>query len=333
MAMARMIAGGAVGVAMAFGALARADETCGVTVVSEGLAPTWTGAIAELRAQIGRLAGSECQPMVLSVEPSDGWARVVATTPDGRRAARTVQRPEALLATALGLLMTIPAAETDVPSTPPPPAPPAAIPAPKAVETAPTPSPPRLPAQVYPQRIGVWAGLSAGLRLTAPTAVTVLDVEARGDVLFERWMLLATIRSAVISCVGQQGLDCDVYTDVSTGIGVGRRLRAGPAEVDVAFEPSLVVMHMEYDAYAGAEAQAWTGTLVTLRADLSARLALPIGNGWALTVTLDGGLAPTILANPTTLQPPAGAAPTTAQPPPFPAWTGGLRVGASGALL
>ena len=333
--MARMIAGGAASMAVAFAPAARADDSCAVTVASPGLGPAWMGAVAELKAQIARLAGSECQPMVLSIEPSDGWVRVVATTPDGRRAERTVRRPEALVATALGLLMAIPAAEPERTS---------ATPAPSPTPLPPTPAPPTrqsppigvspvVVAEVARQPIGVWAGLSAGLRLTAPTAVTVLDVEARGDVMFERWLLLATIRSAVMSCVGQQGLDCDVYTDVSAGLGVGRRLHAGPAEIDVAFEPSLVVMHMEYDAYPTAEGQAWTGTLVTLRADLSARLALPLGHGWALTVTFDGGLAPTILANPTSLQPPPGSPPVSEQPPPFPAWTGGLRVGASGALL
>jgi len=178
----------------------------------------------------------------------------------------------------------------------------------------------------------VWAGLSAGLRLTAPTAVTVLDVEARADVVFDRWLLLATIRSAVISCLGQQGLDCDVYTDVSFGAGVGRRFHAGPADIDLAFEPSFVVMHMEYDAPGGSEAESTDGTVVTLRADVSTRLALPLSNSWVLTVTVDGGLAPTVLANPTRLQVPeaiTGGNP----PPPFPAWTGGLRIGASGALL
>jgi hypothetical protein len=119
---------------------------------------------------------------------------------------------------------------------------------------------------------------------------------------------------------------------VSLGVGVGRRFHAGRAAVDLAFEPSFVVMHMEYDAPGGSEAESWDGTVVTLRADVSARLALPIGDSWVLTLTIDGGLAPSILANPTRLQVPESITAGN-PPPPFPAWTGGLRIGASGALL
>src|SRR6202041_1027909 len=67
----------------------------------------------------------------------------------------------------------------------------------------------------------LWLGLSAGLRLTAPTDVFVLDVEARADLLLGNWLLLANVRSAVVSCTGQQGVDCDIYNDVSAGVGVG----------------------------------------------------------------------------------------------------------------
>jgi hypothetical protein len=330
--MARMIAGGVASVAVAFVPAARAGEPCAAAVTSQGLSPRWTAAAVELREQIAGLAGSECQPMILSVEPFDGGVRLVATTPDGRRAERAVRRPEDLVATALGLLLAIPG-EVDgrPPPSPPPPAPAPTSPAPSTPEAR-APLPAVAPTVVPARRIGVWAGLSAGLRLTAPTAVTVLDVEARADVLFDRWLMMATVRSALISCLGQQGLDCDVYEDVSLGVGVGRRFHAGPAAVDLAFEPSFVVMHMEYDAPGGSEGESWDGTVATLRADVSARLALPLGDSWVLTVTIDGGLAPSILANPTRLQVPES---TTAgnPPPPFPAWTGGLRLGASGALL
>jgi hypothetical protein len=317
---------------MALAPTAHAVEACAVAVTSKSLSPSWSEAVAELKDQIARLTSSECEPMILSLEPFDRGLRIVAAAPDGRRAERTVRRPEALVATALGLVMAIPAPE-DTQDAPPPITPVPPSPTPPETPPSPTRRMTAAPARVAPTQVGVWAGLSAGLRLTAPTDATVLDVEARGDVLFERWLLLATIRSAVVSCTGTQGLDCDVYTDVSAGLGVGRRFRAGPAEVDVALEPSVVVMHMEYDPVGGSEAQAWTGTLATLRADLSARLALPLGKSWALTVTADGGLAPTILASPTRLQPPAGSTPTAGQPPPFPAWTGGLRLGASGVLL
>jgi hypothetical protein len=171
------------------------------------------------------------------------------------------------------------------------------------------------------------------VRLTAPTNLTVLDVEARADLLLHPWLLVATIRSAVVSCAGQQGVDCDVYNDVSTGVGVGRRFETGPAAVDLAFEPSVVVMHMEYDFPAGFEGAPVEGTEVALRVDASARLAVPLGPNWALTVTVDGGLSPAMLVSPSQLAVPGGAPKGSEGPPPFPAWMGGVRVGASGALL
>ena len=51
-----------------------------------------------------------------------------------------------------------------------------------------------------------------------------------------------------------------------------------------------------------------------------------------LTVTVDGGLAPSILASPTRLELPPGSAAGAGPLPAFPAWSGGVRVGASGAL-
>jgi len=332
--LARWIAGSAAGLAVAFAPVARADEGCATVVPAKGLPTLWTVALDELRAQIARLAGSECQPMTLSVEPVDGYARVVATTRDGRRAERIVRRPESLVPTALGLLMAIPEQAPPASASPaaPPSEPDGTRSLTEAARTRPTTSIP-LPVPPAVSSIkGVWTGLSAGLRLTAPTAVTVVDVEARADILFERWLLFTTIRSAVVSCLGQQGLDCDVYTDVSAGAGVGRRVRTGTAAIDVGLEPSVVVMHMEYDLPRGSEGQPLQGTLVALRLDASARLALPLGPSWALTVTIDGGLAPTILASPTSLPVPAGTGGSD-QPPPFPAWTGAVRVGATGALL
>jgi hypothetical protein len=321
--LARMVAGGAAGatVVVASSSIARADAPCARVVASDGLGPAWAGALDELRKQIALLPAADCQPMTLTVEPSGGAARVVAVTADGRRAERPVLRVDSLVPTALGLLMAIP---KEVP--PPQPQPP--LPA-----QAPLPPPARAteatPVSPSPKNVA-WAGLSGGLRLTAPTDVTVFDVEARADLLLGQWLALATIRSAVASCTGKQGVDCDVYTDVSIGAGVGRRLRAGAAAVDVAFEPSVVWMHMEYDAPTGEGLDA-QGSEVVLRVDASARLAVPLGDSWALTLTLDAGLAPTLLASPTRIALPTGA-PASEAPPLFPAWTGGLRLGASGAL-
>ena len=288
--LAWMTAGGVAGMAIACPA-AHAGEPCARVVAPTELAPPWTSAMVELRRQIALLPASDCQPMTLSLVPLEP------------------------------LLMAIP---TDVapPASPPPATPVVSTPA------RPAEAGPRAPSPL-PPTLGAWAGLAAGVRLADPTGVTVLDVEARADLFLDRWLAMMTIRSAVASCLGRQGVDCDVYNDVSVGVGAGRRLRAGTAAVDVALEPSVVWMRMEYDGGVGGESAGGQGTEVTLRVDASARLAVPLGPSWALTLTVDAGLAPSLLASPTKITLPPGAGDV----PAFPAWTGGVRVGASGALL
>ncbi|HEY3815793.1 MAG TPA: hypothetical protein VGL81_01420 [Polyangiaceae bacterium] len=310
--LARIMAAGTVAVASLVVGNAHAEEACARLAVGDGLPPEWAPALQLLSTELAALRRSDCEPMEISIERTDRAVLVIATTSDGRRAQRVVRDPEALAATVIGLLTTIPAE----------PAPPSA---------APTSVPVRSAAPTVVQRPGLWVGFGAGVRLTAPTDLTVLDVELRTDLMLGRWSLLATIRSAVVSCLGQQGVDCDVYNDVSLGLGVGRRIVAGSPVVDVAVEPSLTVMHMELDAPDGNEAQSVDGTLVTLRIDASVRLAVPLGDSWHITLTLDAGLAPSLLASPTRLELPAVFGSELA--PPFPAWTGGVRVGASGAVL
>jgi hypothetical protein len=269
--------------------------------------------------------------MNLSIEAEEGGVRIVAIASDGATTERTVHGADSLVATAMGLIMTIPPTSAPEPvggpttATPPAATAPASVPPPSE-----QPQPETHPAAALtePSR-EVWLGLSAGLRLTAPTGVSVLDVEARADLFLGKWLLLANVRSAVVSCTGQQGVDCDVYNDVSAGVGVGRRVRTGDARFDFAFEPSFVWMHMEYDYPPGSEDVEVDGSELALRLDASVRLAVPVGPRWMCTVTLDGGLAPSMLVNPARLRLPE---PDT-QPPPFPAWSGGIRVGASGALL
>ena len=189
--------------------------------------------------------------------------------------------------------------------------------------TTPTPTSP-------PPPLHLLTSLSLGIRLTAPTSAAALDLEARADLAFGPWLFLATVRSALVSCVGQQGLDCDAYTDVGGGVGVGRRFLAGRTALDLAFEPQIVAMHMEYDA--GTDEGPYSeATLPTLLLDLSARLVVPITRRWGLAVTVDGSVAPTILASPTHLALPAGV--SSGAPLPFPAFTGGVRVGPLGALF
>ena len=307
------------------GATAQAEEACAQVVAPPSLPDPWAEALADLKEEIARLPASDCQPMTLSLEPQQDGMRIIAITSDGRRAERSVPRPESLVAKAFGLLMTIPQASPRSPASPQPP------PAPESSEAravSPLAGPPPLPST-----IALWAGLSSGIRVAAPVSLSVIDVEARADVIFNRWLMLVSLQSSLVSCLGKQGLDCDVYTDVSLGAGVGRRFRVGAPDIDVALAPAVVVMHMEYDGAAGAEGQALEGTAVALRFDASTRLAIPVSSHWALTVTLEGGLAPSMLTNPSRLALPAGAPADAQQPPAFPAWSGGVRVGASGALL
>ena len=130
--------------------------------------------------------------MTLSIEPSPGGGiRVVATASDGRRAEREVRREENLVATALGLIMAIPLQAAPPPSpVPSAPAPPSPLSSPAPGEV-PAEHPAALPnAALLPKGrdIALWTGLSAGLRLVAPSSAAVVDVEARADVFFNRWM-------------------------------------------------------------------------------------------------------------------------------------------------
>jgi hypothetical protein len=331
--LARTIAASVASIAVVLGpdADARAGEPCARVEAPTELSDAWAHAVAELRAQLAQLPASDCQAMTLSLEPREQGMRVVAVTADGRRAERTVRRAESLVAVALGLTMTIPEGEPS----------PGAVPvlptsAPNEARVGPAPQPlvppgPRTAAASG--TLGLWAGLSAGIRLAAPASLTSLDVEGRADIVFGRWIMFATLQSALVSCLGQQGVDCDVYKDVSVGAGVARRFRVGEPDLDLGFEPSLVTMHMEYDAASGAEGQSVEETLGVLRLDVSARLAIPVDQHWILTLTLAGGLAPSLLARPIRLALPAGAGPDAQPPPAFPAWSGGVRVGVSGALL
>jgi len=323
-----------VAIALAPTARAFADEPCARVTAPGGLSPSWAGALDELRRQIALLPPADCQPMSLSIESSGEGVRVVAIASDGRRAEREVRHAASLVATALGLLMSIPEQGASPPAAQAPSAQPTPAQTPSPLPPSPpaTVLPPGLPSPARGRDIALWTGLSAGLRLTAPSSAAVIDVEARADVLIDRWLLLGTIRSALVSCLASQSADCDIYNDVSLGIGVGRRIHAGAAAVDLALEPSIVAMHMEYDTGSAGEAVSVQGTEVALRLDASARLSVPVGHSWTMTLTMDGGVAPALLARPIRLEVPAGVS-TGGAPPTFPPWIGGLRLGASGALL
>jgi hypothetical protein len=339
--LARMIGQAAsLAVALVPTAPALAGEPCARVRAPSDLSPSWALAVDDLRRQIALLPSSDCQPMTLAIESSPGGGiRVVAMASDGRLAEREVRREENLVATALGLIIAIPwqaaPPPSAVPSTPTPHPPPPGSPAPSDLPAGHPSDPPQSSPKSSPKsrEIALFTGLSAGLRLLAPSSAAVVDVEARADLLIDRWMLVASIRSALVSCLGVQGFDCDLYNDASFGVGVGRRIPAGSASVDVALEPSVVAMHMEYDRVPDLEGSSVQGTEVALRIDASARLAAPVGQNWIITLTMDAGLAPALLAAPVHLDAPGAATASVPGAPLFPPFAGGLRIGASGALL
>jgi hypothetical protein len=332
---------GFVGVAIASAfALAGADgsaqqEACVLLVAPPDLPSDWRGAVAELKARLAETQFPGCSTMTLALSVSKRHASIVATTRDGRRAERTVGSSDALVPTALGLTASIPTETLEA-------GPPRALaqsPA-SGQAAAGAPTPPKSPEIVAPTSVerpisatrpspGLWMGLSAGLRLTGPTTATVLDVEARADLEFDRWLVLGTIRSGIVSCIGEQGLDCDAYNDVGAGVGLGRRFSVPGADIDLAFEPSVMAMHIEFDV-ASNEALAVQGTQTALVLDGLARLNVPLGPRWKLTLTADGGIAPALLLKPAHLELPADAG---QRPPTFPGWMGGMRLGACGAVL
>jgi hypothetical protein len=336
--MPRKIAGGAallvgLGVAgSARAAAAPADEACARVRVSQPLGEEWARAAAELTRQLAQLPSSECAPVTLDLEPSGGTVVIRAVTSDGRTTERTVRDPRVLVATALGLVMAIPASDAVAP---PPSAPPAAANAPAFHATVddqarPPAASPVLPARAMP---GVWLGLSAGGRVAAPTPILTVDIEAYANVLFGSWLVTASIRDVPTGLVAAQGVDEDAFREVSVGLGVGRRLVAGDATLDLVVEPAIVAMQLEYDFPAGSRPAEVSGGDVEFGVDAMVRLGFPVSKSWMLTITMDADVLPSNVASPARLELPLGAMTGGVVPAAFPALTSGLRVGAAGALL
>lgn len=323
--LARMILGSTAGAVVAL-ATARADAEAGAgdaaapcaRVETPGeLPPPWAQAVGELRAQIARLQASECESMVLTLTvAADGRdARIAATASDGRRAERDVARPEALVATGLGLLMSIPpAGATSTPTS-------TATPTPTPTSTA-TPTP--------PTHTSLWLALDIGGRATAPTSMAMIDVRAMGELLLDHWMLALALGGAPTAVTSQQGLDRDAYREVSAALEVGHRFDLGGPALDVAGDLAIVAMRMEYDFADGRETN---GSDVELGLGALARLCLPLGPHWALTIAAEGRALPGNALSASVLEVPQGETAGPGAPPTFPAWSAALRVGAMGELL
>jgi hypothetical protein len=313
-------AGAVVALATATRADADADPTapavpCARVEAPADLPEAWADAVGELRAQIARLRPSECEPMVLTltVAPDGGGASIAATTSDGRRAERSVARPEALVATGLGLLMSVPPGATSTSTS-------------TSTSTA-TATPTSVPPAIPTHRLSLWLGLDVGGRATAPTAVAMIDVRASGELLLDHWLLALALGGAPTAVTGAQGLDNDAYREVNAALEVGRRFDLGGPALDVAGDLSIVAMRMEYDYADGRET---AGSDVELGLGALGRLSLPLGPSWGLTLAVEGRVLPGNAISPSLLDSPPGE---TSALPTFPAWSAALRVGAMGELL
>ena len=189
--LARMILGSTAGAVVALSTAVRAEADAGVAEVPcarvEGpsdLPAAWAGAVEELRAQIARLRASECEPMVLTltVAPDGSTGRIVATAGDGRRAERGVERSEAVVATGLGLLMSIPPTPTStststVTSTSTSTV--TSIATPTSTSTAAS-APSATPAAPPSHAPAIWLGIDVGGRATATTQMAMIDLHVFG---------------------------------------------------------------------------------------------------------------------------------------------------------
>jgi hypothetical protein len=314
--------------AMAPEGFARADTSCATVLVSRDLPGAWLDAVHELEHQIAQLPPSDCQAATLRIEPADGAARVVAVTPDGRRAERVVRVPGSLVATGLGLVMAIPLSPPEAPT---PPA--SAAAPPRAAPGTPPPSPvpgPGVVTAVELPRLGLWLGFDAGGRTAVPASIAAADVSVHGDILLDHWLFTIAIRDSVVGFSPGQGVDNDTFREVNVALGVGRRLMVGDTAFDLMVAPAITAMRLEWDFGGGKDS---SGEDVELSVNALARVALPISRSWALTLTVESELVPSNLASPAHVEPPAGVPFGATMPPTFPAWTGGLRFGAMGAVL
>jgi hypothetical protein len=82
-------------------------------------------------------------------------------------------------------------------------------------------------------------------------------------------------------------------------------------------------MRVETDLVPGNESADEFASDIDFRIGASARLVVPLGTRWSLTVTADSDVSPESVFSPRRV----------GTLIPFPTWTGGLRLGAAGALL
>jgi hypothetical protein len=292
-----------------------ADPPCASLILDTpaDLDASWTDAVADLRVVLTReLTPAECASLQLAISRSpSGGIIVEAQTRDGRHALRAVAYPRALLPVVLGLIA------SDAPEAP--------SQRPLAQEATPDPhetpdfSPPPGTSVANNHRVGLSVGFSTGIRAGLPTDVVMADAEMRADVSVQGWIILASVRYVPIAAAPGLTPDGDAYVETGLGLGIGRQAKWGRHSLDLTATPSLVFVTMETDSPTEKEAG-----LTQFRINAAARYGYALRKGWRFTVTLDSEVAPSSLVRPEYPDPALR---------PVPAWTAGLRLGATASLF
>lgn len=282
------------------------------------LAPGWADAVREAQRALATATDIDCVGIIavsVSAVTEDAagneQVRVSATTVDGRRAQREVHKPSALAPTIVGLIASIP---EDSPAMP------QSVEAPVREATplstvAPVNAAPAAPGRT---NFGVWAGAATGGRIGEPYLLEMLDFEGSADVRVQSWVLCALFRFGLGVAGG--GDDASEYSETDIGLGAGRSFTLGTTMLDAIFVPSLATMRFDdHD-----EVTSPPGSLSELRLGARIRWSIPLKMAWRLTMTGDTEMAPQGFDHPVRTQ---------SRLPALPAWTGGVRLGASGRLL
>ena len=288
------------GLAVVLFAPAASAEPC--LNVRGPLEPAWSSAV---QAAERELAG-DCGKGTLTVVPDHARVVVEVATPDGRRGERVVERPRELVSTTLGLLASIPEApiEEAPPESEPPPAPESPPPPRVTSEDRGVAAPPA--ARDDGDRLAS-LGLTFGTRLGLPTRVLSTDIDLRGDVRVNQWIVSLSGRASP-SGAHLGGHDDWEYTELSVGMAGGRLFYLAGGQLTVSLGPRLSTTTIETD-----------DTTTRSRRDLllqaGARYVVPFGGRLRPALGFETEAAPLRLVS------------TTGE---FPAWSTSLRFGLVG---
>lgn len=291
-------------------------------LASPDLPATWAEPVRDLARALAELPSTPCRTLTMSLEPAGTGATLIARAPDGATAIRAIAQPSLLVPIALGLVISIPeeqAAKSAVtqPSTnPSPPSPHNEVAPIAATPYGRTPPPPVATGASH--AVAVWLGVALGARMGVPSTISMADVEGRADLRFDPLLLFVSFRNVPGGFVAGQGFDGDAYHESSIAFGVGRSFPLSPFSIDIAVAPSLVTMRLSKDLPVHAQAND-----VELRVGALARLSAPLSPNWRLTLALDTDVIPDFLRTAVRVDP----------LPAFPAWTSGLCLGVTGAVL